>query len=271
MTKRVSNRWLVVVAATFASLFVVVFIVVAVTYERREIPEFFELEQYPDPTLKGTLAYLEPKSGCIYVVPLRGGIGKQVDCVKWFDEREMEKQKKPAGPQIVWRSDGKLEVTMFREDMSQDRTGSLKDLSAGWQRVINLSTGAVTDTTDKEVPSQPNMTTRPTVSPSGDVLTFNSDEKDGHVTITLTDAEGNARTLLDEHGPRNNKYGLNAVFWTPDFRNVIADDGRILLIVPTEPAVTRVLVPVGGGNAFGFDDERLSAFAVTSEEITLGS
>ena len=266
-----SNRWLVAIAVTFACLFFAVFIFVAITYERREIPEFIELEKFPDPSLKGTVAYLDPKSGCVYAVPLRGGVGDEVHCVKWFGGEEGEKPLKPVGPQIVWLSDSRLEVTMFREDTSKYRSDSLKDLSAGWQTIIDLNTGVVKNTPDKYLPSQPNLGTRPTISPTGEALTFSSNERDGHVTITLTDAQGNARTLLDEHGPRNSNYRLNAVFWTPDFRNVIADDGRILLIAPTDPAVTRVLIPVGGGDPFGLKDERISNFAVTSEEITLGS
>ena len=259
------------VAIILALAFFAVFAFVAVTYERREIPKFIELEKYPDPALKGTVAYVDPTSGCVRIVPLGGGVSAQVHCVKWFGNEDPEIEKKPIGPQLVWLPDGRLEVTMFLVDISQERSDSPDDFSAGWQTIVDVKRRLYTETPEAEVPSKPNMSTRLTTNPKGEVLAYNTDEKKGNITITLTDATGSERVLLDEQGPRNRNYGLNAVFWAPDFQSVIADDGRILVIVPSEPAVTRELVQVGGGNSFGFRDERLSGFAVTNEEITLTS
>ena len=259
------------VAIILALAFFAVFAFVAVTYERREIPEFIELEKYPDPALKGTVAYVDPTSGCVNIVPLGGGASVQVHWLRWFENEEPEIKKKPIGPQLVWLPDGRLEVTMFLVDMSQERTDSPDDFSAGWQTIVDVRSRLYTDTPESEVPSQPNVSARPTTSPTGEVLSYTSNEKDGHITIALTDAKGAKRILLDEHGPRNRNYRLKAVFWSPDFQSVIADDGRILVINPTEPAVTRVLVTVEAGNPFGIQDDRLSGFAVTSEEITLDS
>jgi hypothetical protein len=71
----------------------------------------------------------------------------------------------------------------------------------GWQKIVDVRTGAVTDTPAAQVPSTPNLTGRPVVSPSGERISFTSNPENGHATITLTDAAGQSRTLLDERGP----------------------------------------------------------------------
>jgi hypothetical protein len=87
----------------------------------------------------------------------------------------------------------------------------------------------------------------------------------GRVKVTLTDANG-TRTLLSAHGPGEYGYQFGPVFWAPNWEWIAAaDDGRILVITPNDPAVTRVLVTGSGGGAGG--GTAGPTFAVTSANL----
>ncbi len=244
---------------------VVVLVVLAVTSFiefGRTVPDFPSLATSPDPTLRGTVAYVDPNSDCVSIVAAAGSPSREVFCPPPFDVTDAMALGKPLGPQLVWLSDGRLEVTVFR---MTDVPGP--DLDPGWQKIVDVRTGTVTDVPADSVPSAPNLGTRPTVSPSGDRLGFTSDPQSGTIAITLTDASGRSRTLLDERGPGSYTYGLDSAFWSPDYQWVLADDGRILAITTDEPPVTRVLVGALGGSPFGPDDPGRSRFAITAESL----
>jgi len=70
---------------------------------------------------------------------------------------------KPAGPQLVWLSGDRLEVTMFLWKPSP----GTPVYSPGWQKVVDIRTGTVDNVPAAQVPSTPNTTTEPTLSPNG--------------------------------------------------------------------------------------------------------
>lgn len=253
-----------IVAAGLAVVMVVVvvFAVLAARELGREVPEFESLTRRPDPSLHGTVAYFAG-SGCVRVVAAAGRPQKDVLCLpSGQDVAEAEKLGKEIGPQLVWLPDGRLQVTMFR--MPDLRRPSF---ARDWQKIVDVRTGEVENVPAAEVPSAPDLTTRATVDPSGERITTSTDPQSGRIKIVLTDAHGRSRTLLSARGPGNYTYSLRAAFWSPDWRWIAADDGRILVVTPGEPAVTRVLADDRGDWGFGGDDPRLSAFAVTADDI----
>lgn len=233
-------RRLVLALGALVVVVVAVVVVLAVREGSRARPSFPSLADTPDPTLHGTVAYLDNAS-CVRIVAAAGSPSKQVWCLPPLDPADAEANGKPIGPQLAWRDGGRLEITMFR--MGKDPKAMA--FTAGWQRVVDVRTGAVTETPAAQVPSTPAATGRATVSPDGRVVSFTSDSSTGRATVTLTDAKGAVRTLLDVHGPGKYTYGIGSAFWSPDFRWVAVDDGRILVITVDDPAVTRVLVEPG--------------------------
>ncbi len=269
------RRWIWIAVGVVVSLFALFWVVVGLgmviyhSQESRPIPSFPSLADHPDPSLSGTVAYYDSQSGCIRIVAAAGQPSKQVWCLPkegpstWLDVG------KPAGPQIVWRKDGRLEVTMFRWTPTADKT-SAPALGPGWQKIIDVPTGAVENVPTARVPSSPNVTTEPTTSPSGARITWTSDPPTGKANVFVTDASGSKRTLLSVHGPGEYAYQFGPVFWAPDYKWIAAaDDGRILVITPTDPAVIRVLRTGTGGGAGG--GTAGPAFAITTENILTSS
>ena len=169
---------------------------------------------------------------------------------------------KPVGPQLVWRSDGRLEVTMFRMQPGQEKR---LVLIAGWQKIIDARTGTVADVPAAQAPATPNTTSQPTVSPNGQRVSYRLDGGSGRVKVTLTENTG-TRTLLSAHGPGMYGYQFGPVFWAPNWQWIAAsDDGRILVVTTKTPSVTRVLVTDSGGGAGG--GTAGPAFAVTGADL----
>lgn len=225
----------------------------------RDVPKFPLLADRPDATLRGTVAYVATDN-CIHLADLSGIGDKNLWCMPKWDPDEAAALGKPMPPQLVWLPNARLEVTMFR--MTKGPA-----VKPGWQKVIDVGTGDVTDTPAAQVPRAPNLTTRPTTSPSGEVVSFTSNDETGRITISVTNATGVKRTLLDVRGPNHYAYRLNAAFWAPDYTSIIADDGRILVVTPTEPPLTRILTEIGGGNPFGDPNPSHSGFAITGEVL----
>ena len=222
-----------------------------------EAPAFPSLAQRPDPALNGTVAYLADRSGCVRVRAASGQPAKDVYCLPALDVKTGEKLGKELGPQLVWRPDGRLEITMFR---MTDPPGP--GFRKGWQKIVDVRTGAVQDVPAAQVPSEPNRTTHPSVNAAGQRLTWTSTDS-GQVKVVLHEG-ATSRTLLSARGPGEGTYRLGAVFWAPNGQWVAADDGRILVITPGHPAVTRVLTGESSQGAF---ESELSRFAVTSANL----
>lgn len=233
--------------------------------EARPVPVFPSLAEHPDPSLSGTVAYYDAQSSCIRIVAAAGQPSKQVWCLPAEGPATWMKLGKPAGPQLVWRDNGQLEVTMFRWTPGPSQK-TAPELRRGWQKIIDVRTGKVTDVPAAVTPSSPNLATEPTTSPHGDRIVTTSDPSTGKATVVLADASGTQRTLLSVHGPGEYTYQFGTAFWAPGYRWIaVADDGRILVVTPTDPAVTRVLRTGTGGGAGG--GTAGPAFAITAENI----
>ena len=168
---------------------------------------------------------------------------------------------KPAGPQLVWLSGDRLEVTMFLWKPSP----GTPVYSPGWQKVVDIRTGTVDNVPAAQVPSTPNTTTEPTLSPNGARVSYTLNAGSGQVKVTLTDSSG-TRTLLSARGPGEDLYRFGPVFWAHNWQWIAAsDDSRILVITPGTPPQTRVLVTGSGGGAGG--GTAGPAFAITSSDL----
>jgi hypothetical protein len=264
---RTSGRRRIWLFAGVVVAVVAVVVIVSVAREAtRDVPRFPSLVANPDPALSGTVAYVDPATSCVRVIALSGGSSREVLCPPPIDPAEAGRLGKPVGPQLVWRADGRLEVTMFR--MTGKPEAGRPVFAAGWQNVVDVRSGAVTDTPAAQVPAAPDVTTRPTVSPSGERVSFTSNGQTGHVTVKVTDASGRSRTLLDARGPGKFGYFLKSAFWAPDFRTVLADDGRILVITTDEPPVVRELVGQSSNTGFGGDPAYATFAATTANLLT---
>ena len=60
------------------------------------------------------------------------------------------------------------------------------------------------------------------------------------------------------------------MFWAPNWQWIAADDGRILIVTPDDPSVTRVLTNDSTMNTSGLDPS-LARFAVTDDILTTAS
>lgn len=241
---------------------VVVVVVAVIRMATTHVPSFPSLAAHPDPSVVGTVAYVDGRTGCVHVVAAAGAPDKQVYCVPPFTPSKSPTQGKESGPQLRWLSGGRLEATMFRAFMAKDQPPTY---GPGWQKVVDVRTGTVTDTPAAKVPSTPDLTLQPTTSPSGQRLTTTSDR--GHVKIVLTDGTG-SRTLLEAHGPSDYTYTLRTAFWSPTWQWVVADDGRILVVTTGATPTTRVLTTASKGGAFhGTDEPMFARFAVTADNL----
>jgi hypothetical protein len=246
-------------AAVVVVVAVPVLLVIGHLVGSRDVPAFPSLADSPDAALVGTVAYVDSSTGCVRVVAAAGQPSKEVFCLPPLDPETAKTSGKPIGPQLVWRTDGRLEVTMFR---MTDPPGP--NVRPGWQKLVDVRTGTFTDVPDAQAPSAPDMKARSAVRADGARLVTTSDSASGHVTIDLTEADGRSRSLLDVRGPGEYTYGLEAAFWSPDGRWVVADDGRILIISPDEPPVVRLLL--GPRTVLG-GDPQFARIAVTVDNV----
>ena len=259
--------WWVGGAVLILVAMMVSFVIMVVIRNDRPIPDFPRLSGNPDSTLVGTVAYVDANE-CVRIIALRGEPSKELYCIPKWDVADAATLGKPSAPQLIWLENGKLEVTFFRMSI-----GPGFSLNKGWQVIVDVETGAVSETSEDLVPKKLNLTTRPTTNASGDSLSFTSRGETGKVTVTLTTKSGEKQTLLDVRGPGSYGYGMKSVFWGPDGKTIFADDGRILVIVPTVEPTIRILVDSKGGSGAGFaeDEPRSSDFAVTTAEYLQSS
>ena len=227
----------------------------------RQVPRFQSLAEHPDSSLRGTVAYFADQTRCVRVVAAAGRPVKTVYCLPKMDVPKAVKEGKEIGPQLVWLPDGRLRVTMFRMT-PPPKPGAAPGLHPGWQKIVDVRTGKIEDVPAADVPSQPNRQTHPMVSPSGQRISWTSDN--GRVKVMLTDRNGPSRTLLSAQGPGQYTYGLAAVSCAPTWQWIAADDGRILIITIGHPPVTRVLTTESSQGAF---DAGLARFALTGASI----
>jgi hypothetical protein len=247
----------VAIAVAASALVVGLLLVRGLTWQ---VPQFASLAKNPDRSLQGTVAYYADQTRCVKVVAAAGRPSKTVFCLPEMDVAKAVKQGKEIGPQLVWLPGGRLEVTMFRMSPPA-KPGAVPALHPGWQKIIDVRSGKIKDVPAAGVPAQPNRATHPMVSPSGQRISWTSDN--GRVTVILT-GHNRSRTLLSVQGPGEYTYGLGAAFWAPNWQWIAADDGRILIITTGHHPVTRVLTAESSQGAF---DAQLARFAVTGANI----
>ena len=219
-------------------------------------PSFPSLEEQPQARFSGTVAYYSDSTGCVRIVAASGGPTKDAYCIPDEPIEVNEEMGKPIGPHLAWLPDGRLSVTMYR---MPDVAGP--EVLPGWERIVDVRTGAVEEVPESDIPQTAPVINHVTVTPEGAQVTTVS--ADGAAIISLTQG-GQTRVLLDVSGdPRT--YRMAPAYWSPDFMWIAADDGRILIIDPTDPATTWVLTDDARTTA----DERFDRFAITAEQIPI--
>lgn len=247
--------WFVALLVLALPLALVLAFVLGHAASNRPVPAFPSLAEHPDASLHGTVAYFDGASRCVRVVAAAGRPSGEALCLPPFDAKSASERGKPMPPQLEWLPDGRLVVTGVR------MTGS-PGFVPDWQQIVDVRAGTVRDVPAGEIPAQLHAPARPTVSPSGERIGVVSDPASGRVRITLTQG-GTTRTVMAAQGPGEYAYGLAGASWSPDWKWIIADDGRLLVVTPTEPSTTRVLVeaPETG------DDSSYPQFAVTAADV----
>ncbi len=231
------------------------------------VPTFPSMTDTPNPSLQGTVAYFDNGSRCVRIIAASGATSKDVYCLTGEDLVASAEQGKPAGPQLVWVPDGRLEVTLFRWVPSEDQT-SAPPMTAQWQKLIDVTTGEVEEVPDDQLPNAPLETVAATVNERGEEVRTDFDALSGRGEVVLV-TRSESRTLLTVRGSGEYTYGLEPASWAPDGKWIVTTDtgegGRILVITPTDPAVTSVLVANSGGGAGG--GAAGPAFAVTAADL----
>ncbi|HEX9030744.1 MAG TPA: hypothetical protein VF834_02785 [Streptosporangiaceae bacterium] len=247
------------VAVVIASVLLVAGLLIVRALSWHE-PQFAGLAAHPDRSLQGTVAYYADRTGCVRVVAAAGRPGKTVLCIpQKQDVAKAQKLGKEVGPQLVWLPGGRLEVTMFRMTPPA-KPGAVPAYHKGWRKIIDVRTGHITNVPAAALPDNPNLTTHPAVSPSGQRITWTS--AGGRVEIMLR--HGNrSRVLLSVQGPPET-YRLGAAFWAPNWQWIAADDGRILIITTGRHPVIRVLTAQSSRIVF---EQQFARFAVTGANL----
>lgn len=245
--RRRRRTWIWVGLAAVVALiaFVWLLLIVGMHAESRPVPSFPSLVTNPDSSLQGTVAYTDMQSRCVRIVAAAGGPSKDVLCLgpsKQNPATAVVVGKEMVFPQLVWRPDGRLEVTMM---LMKPIKGKPPVYSAEWQKIVDVATGSVQDTPTADLPPEPYLSAHPTTNPAGQKLTWSSDGE-GRVRVVLTDSNG-TRALMSARGPGEYTYALHTAFWAPNWQWIAADDGRILVITPSSPPRTRILVDGNGG------------------------
>lgn len=240
------------VAVAVAVVVVAVQLLRAATWQE---PAYPSLQKNPDPSVHGTVAYLSDDTSCVRIIAAGGGRSQEVYCLPEQDVEKAKQLGKEQGPQLVWLDDGRLEITMFR---MTDPPGPA--FEPGWQKLVDVRTGEVENVPDSDAPSEANRETHPMVNADGQRLVLTNADK---VELVLEDGSG-SRTLLSVNVPPEATYGMPAAFWSPDGRWIAADDGRLLVIVPDDPPVIRVLTDESAEGSF---EGELSRFAVTGLDL----
>jgi hypothetical protein len=257
-TPSASNRGVIAVAIAAVALVAAAGLGAAVGFALRTTaePSFPSLQDEPQAQFRGTVAYYSDSSGCVRIMAAAGQPSKEVYCIPDEPTEVKQEKGKPIGPHLAWLPDGRISITMYRMTPVPG-----PEVRPGWQRLVDPRTGAVEEVPQADVPRAAPVIDHPTVRPDGAQLTTVSEE--GAAVVTLT-KDGQSRTLLDVSGdPRS--YRMAPAYWSPDFTWIAADDGRILIVDPVDPATTWILTDDAGTTV----DERFDRFAITAEQIPI--
>ena len=253
-----SHRGGIAVAIAAVALLAAVGLGAAVGFALRTTaePSFASLQDEPQAQFQGTVAYYSDSSGCVRIMAAAGQPSKEVYCIPDEPIEVKDEKGKPIGPHLAWLPDGRISITMYRMTPVPG-----PEVRPGWQRLVDPRTGAVEKVPEADVPQAAPVLDHPTVRSDGAQLTTVSEE--GTAVVALT-KDGQTRILLDVSGdPRS--YRMAPAYWSPDFTWIAADDGRILIIDPTDPPTTWILTDDAGITI----DERFDRFAITAQEIPI--
>ena len=222
----------------------------------RPDPEFASLADAPDPSLSGTVAYFDDESLCVRVVAAAGLPNREAYCLEDQTPSTAEKEGKDVGVDIAWLPDDRLQLTLYR--MVNDPEQVL--FAPAWRRIVDIRTGAVEEVPLAEFAGETPARDCVTTSPTDERIVTESE--DGHAVVTLVTDSGE-RTLLDVQGNRET-YGIAEACWSPDYRWIMTNDTRMLVITTGDLPLTRSLTPPMT-SFYGYD--ALSWYAVTDADV----
>lgn len=222
----------------------------------RPDPEFASLADTPDPSLSGTVAYFDDESLCVRVVAAAGQPNREAYCLEDQTPSSAEKEGKNIGVDIAWLPDDRLELTLYR--MVNDPEAVL--FAPAWRRIVDITTGEVEDVPLADFAGEAPTRDCVTTSPTGERIVTESDS--GHAVVRLITDSGE-RTLLDVQG-NPETYGIAEACWSPDYRWIMTNDTRMLVITTGDLPLTRSLTPPMT-TFYGYD--ALSWYAATDADL----
>jgi len=225
-----SRRWLVAVGVAVVLVVAGIFVVASIV-DMSRVPEFPSLAARPDPSLAGTVAYLDwSRPACVRVVDAAGGPTKVLGC---------------DGNYLEWLDDGRLLVLRYDQPAGPETQtptgGTILDVAAGTNEQVPL----------EDIPPRMPEGPDPAVGPNGERITVVG--RDGEVEVLLDDGSGTRRLLSAQGG---SAYEMGVQAWSPDGEWVLLSDSaaRLLLVTTDEPSETRVLAE-GFGNGVAVTGE----------------
>jgi hypothetical protein len=214
-------------------------------------PDFPLLVDDPDPTLHGTVAFVDAwEDTCVRVIAASGTVSKEVYC--------LDKANPGEGPALAWLPDGRLEMILY--DWPPE-----EPIRPRWRKIVDVATLAVEDASLEGVADEPLHLTAPGPTPDGRSLMIES-AHGGTISILIEDGSGGYRSLLNASG--NPDYGITHEYpiWSPDFEWLLVNDGRWLIVTVADPAVTRILAETPAT----FFSSGIAAVAITEEDLLTG-
>jgi len=185
------------------------------------LPDFPSLADQPDPSIPGTVAYVEfDDTRCLVTVPAAGGETREV----WCGQQYMEYPS--------WTADGMLAIL----DYNAEPTYLLIDPATGTE-VDRIRQADQTGATGPFPTPSGNRQERPdgaTVRTEG--------RQDGEASVIVR-VDGSEQTILSVEGAPSD-YGFIEVQWSPDGEWVLVSDseGRLLIVGADGTPGARVLV-----------------------------
>jgi len=207
--------YVVIAGVAVVALVAVVFVAQAIR-DFGKTAEFPSLAAQPDPSLKGTVAYLDWNyPGCVRVIAAAGSPMKSLGC--------------DGG---TWLEDGRLQILQYEGGAE---VGGPKPVAG---KIVDVRTGAVEQIPVSEIPAQMPEAPDPALGPNGERLRVTNDG--GAVKLVLEDGSG-SRVLMTAEG--GSEYSVGVQGWSPDGRWVLLSDSaaRLLLVTVEEPSQTWVL------------------------------
>ncbi len=253
-TPRKRGRVIALVVVVGVVVLALVVTVVGAVYSRSlSPPEVVSLQEQPDVSLRGTVAFYA--DGCVRIIAASGVGSREVLCLDEGDGN---------GPQLAWRDDGRLEITTFDWPVGGD-------LEAGSQTLVDIMTGEIEEVAAGDLPDTPDRTEVPAVGPDGAVVTATREVSGWPVQrsrLTLTiDEGGQRRTLMSASADPDYNVALGGdPVWSPTGDFVVFIDRRLLVVTTGADPQTRMLVenPFGIGS---WASAGIRTFAVTDAEF----